>query len=282
MPQNESDHSASAVVPGSTGSGADHAAGTEAGAPLGPPAGGGSRTPRTAPRYAPSTVAHLGTAAALTTATLSGRKLDELQRVVRRAALVAIRAAAPRNRAPVVGPVPGARGPGPIAYSRGKPRGPGAAGSPPFESPRAGEIADLVWNAVTVVTYSVARMVEVFAGPIERLIDPDPTVYDDQWLLLGPVPAGGRTTGSFSLVNSAPHDAEVGVLLSNPPANTSAVIPVDRVVFRPQPATVPGAGAVEVAVSAQIPSSTPPGRYLGVVRSNEVPNLTLVLEIVVV
>jgi len=52
----------------------------------------------------------------------------------------------------------------------------------------------------------------------------------------------------------------VGVLLSDPPANTSGVIPVDRVVFRPQPATVPGDGAVEIAVSAQIPSSTPPGR----------------------
>ena len=124
-------------------------------------------------------------------------------------------------------------------------------------------------------------MVEVVAGPIERLIDPDPTVNDDRWLLLGPVPAGGRTTGSFSLLNSAQQDAEVGVLLSNPPANTSGVIPVDRIVFHPQPATVPGHGAAEVAVSAQIPSSTPPGRYLGVVRSNDVPSLTLVLEIVV-
>ncbi len=283
MPQNERDNSASAVVPGTPGDGADHgASGAEAGGPIGRAAEGGSRTPRTAPRYAPPTVAHLGTAAALTTVTLSGRKLGELQRAVRRAAVGAIRTAVPRNPTPVEGPVPGARGPGPIASSQGQPGSGAVGGSSPFESPRAGAIADLVWNVVTVVTYSVARMVEVVAGPIERLIDPDPTVYDDQWLLLGPVPAGGRTTGSFSLLNSAPHDAEVGVLLSNPPANTSGVIPVDRVVFRPQPATVPGDGAVEVAVSAQIPSSTPPGRYLGVVRSNEVPNLTLVLEIVVV
>jgi hypothetical protein len=246
---------------------------------------GRSRTPRTAPRHAPATVAHLGTAAALTTVNLSGRKLGEFQRAARRAALVALQTAVPRNQAPVAGPDPGARGPGPIASAPGKPGGPGpgpARRSSPFESARAGEIADLVWNVVTVVTYSVARLVEVIAGPIERLIDPDPAVYDDQWLLLGPVPAGGRTTGSFSLLNSAQHDAEVGVLLSNPPANTSGVIPVDRVVFRPQPATVPGNGTVEVAVSAQIPSSTSPGRYLGVVRSNEVPDLTLVLEIVVV
>ena len=205
-------------------------------------------------------------------------ELGGLQRVVRRAALAAIQTAVPRDRAPVDGPVPGARGPGPIASSRGKPGTLGAVGG---SSPRAGQIADLVWNVVTVATYSVARMVEVVAGPIERLIDPDPTVNDDRWLLLGPVPAGGRTTGSFSLLNSAQQDAEVGVLLSNPPANTSGVIPVDRIVFHPQPATVPGDGAAEVAVSAQIPSSTPPGRYLGVVRSNDVPSLTLVLEIVV-
>ena len=244
---------------------------------------GGSRTPRTAPRYAPATVAHLGTAAALTTVTLSGRKLGEFQRAARRAALVALQTAVPRNQAPVVGPDPGAPGPGPTASAAAKSGVLGPVGrSSPFESARAGEIADLVWNVVTVATYSVARLVEVIAGPIERLIDPDPAVYDDQWLLLGPVPAGGRTTGSFSLLNSAPHDAEVGVLLSNPPANTSGSIPVDRVVFRPQPATVPGGGAVDVAVSAHIPSSTSPGRYLGVVRSNQVPDLTLVLEIVVV
>ena len=284
MPENQFDNSASAAVPGSSGGGAEHAAsGAEAGAPIGPPAEGESRTSRTGPRYAPSTVAHLGTAAARTTVTLSGRKLGEFQRVVRRAALVAIQTAGPRNQVPVEGPVPGARGSGPIGSFLGKPGALGAVGgSRPFESARAGQIADLVWNVVTVVTYSVARMVEVVAGPIERLIDPDPTVHDDRWLLLGPVPVGGRATGSFSLLNSAPQDAEVGVLLSNPPANTSGVIPVDRVVFRPQPATVPGGGAVEVAVSAQIPSSTVPGRYLGVVRSNEVPGLTLVLEIVVV
>jgi hypothetical protein len=244
---------------------------------------GGSRTPRTAPRVAPATVANLGTAAALTTVTFSGRKLGQFQRTVRRATLVAMQTAVPRNQAPVAGPIPGARSPGPIASAPAKPgrRGPAGRASP-FESGRAGEIADLVWNVVTVATYSVARLVEVIAGPIERLIDPDPAVYDDQWLLLGPVPAGGRTTGSFSLLNSAPHDAEVGVLLSNPPANTSGSIPVDRVVFRPQPANVPGNGAAEVAVSAHIPNSTSPGRYLGVVRSNEVPDLTLVLEIVVV
>ena len=129
MPQEPIVNSASAVVPGSSNGGADHAAsGVGAGPPIGPAAEGESRTPRTGPRDARSTVAHLGTAAALTTVTLSGRKLGELQRVVRRAALVAIQTAVPRNQAPVDGPVPGARGPGPIASSRGKPGTLGAAG----------------------------------------------------------------------------------------------------------------------------------------------------------
>ena len=117
-------------------------------------------------------------------------------------------------------------------------------------------------------------------GPIENLIDRDSHRRGtDAWVIVGPVGSGKRGTATFELENVASHQTEISLTLTNPLASMKGTIPLDQVTFTPNPISLSQQGAVEVKVAVGVPPSTPPGRYLGIVRSDEVADLTVILGV---
>jgi hypothetical protein len=155
----------------------------------------------------------------------------------------------------------------------------GAATKVPPGSGTLGQLVNLAFGFSQVFSYGVFRFVEMLAGPLEQLIAPDTTIHNDAQLVLGPVQAGERVEGSFNLENASAYDAEVSVVLPNSLASVRGHIPSDRVVFTPNPSSIPASGSLEVRVQVNVPTSTAPGGYLGIVRSDEIPGLVLILEV---
>jgi hypothetical protein len=149
----------------------------------------------------------------------------------------------------------------------------------PPGSGTAGQLVNLVFGFSQVFTYGMFRLLEMLAGPLEQLIEPDTTIHNDAHLALGPVEAGGRVEGTFNLENAGAFDAEVSVVLPNPLASVRGHIAADRIVFTPNPKSVPANGSAEVRVQVNVPTSTAPGNYLGIVRSDEIPGLVLILGV---
>lgn len=145
-----------------------------------------------------------------------------------------------------------------------------------------GQVLDLAEHVVKIAADASARLLEVGVGPIESFVDPDTHSRHEPRLTLKPVRGGHTTRGTFSLDNTSSHDSTIGLVLTNPLASMRGTIPVNRVIFDPSPANVPEDGSIDVTVEVKVPSSTPSGRYLGIVRSDEVADLTLILAVDVI
>lgn len=86
-------------------------------------------------------------------------------------------------------------------------------------------------------------------------------------------------SGTFELDNAGAHDAEVSVVLPNALASVRGQIPADRVVLTPSPVSVPAEGKATITAIVSVPTITEAGHYVGIVRSDEIPALTLILEV---
>ncbi len=145
-----------------------------------------------------------------------------------------------------------------------------------------GQVLDLAQHVVKIAADASARLLEVGVGPIESFVDPDTHSRHEPRLTLKPVRDGHTTRGTFSLDNTSAHESPIRLVLTNPLASMRGTIPVNRVIFSPNPANVPDNGSIDVTVEVKVPSSTPSGRYLGIVRSDEVADLTLILAVDVI
>ncbi len=145
-----------------------------------------------------------------------------------------------------------------------------------------GQVLDLAQHVVKIAADTSARLLEVGVGPIESFVDPDTHSRHEPRLTLKPVRDGHSVTGTFSLDNTSAHESPIKLVLTNPLASMRGTIPVNRVVFSPNPANIPEHGSIDVEVEVKVPSSTPSGRYLGIVRSDEVTDLTLILAVDVI
>jgi hypothetical protein len=166
-----------------------------------------------------------------------------------------------------------------VERTGGTPATPESPPTPPSDGSTAGQLINLGFQFAQVFSYGVFRFLEVLVGPLEALVDRDPTIVDDVHLVLGPVNAGERVHGTFELDNAATHDAEVSVVLPNALASVRGQIPADRVALTPSPASVPALGSATITVTVSVPTMTEAGRYLGIVRSDEIPDLSLILDV---
>jgi hypothetical protein len=142
-----------------------------------------------------------------------------------------------------------------------------------------GQVLDLAQHMVRVATDAASRLLEVGVGPVERLVQPDSHRHDDARLTLGPARGGQRVSGTFTLENASDHPSEIVLVLTNPLASLRGTIPIDRVVFEPNPVRVPAHGTTDVEIRLKVPNSASAGQYLGIVRSDGVPDLSLILGV---
>ncbi len=142
-----------------------------------------------------------------------------------------------------------------------------------------GQVIELAQQVVKVAADASARLLEVGVGPVERFVAPDSRAHDDARLVIGPVSPGHKATGTFELDNMAAHQSSIRLVLTNPLASMRGSIPLARVAFSPNPVEIAENASHKVEVVVSVPSTTPPGRYLGIVRCDEVADLTLVLGV---
>jgi hypothetical protein len=142
-----------------------------------------------------------------------------------------------------------------------------------------GQVLDLARDLVKVAGDAAGRLLEIGVGPIERLTDADSHRRDVPRVVLGPVRAGRQARATFELENSDDHESSVSLVLTNALASMNGTIPIDRVTFDPDPAAVDAGRSCPVTVTVRVPESAPSGRYLGIVRSDQVPDLILIMEV---
>jgi hypothetical protein len=180
----------------------------------------------------------------------------------------------------------------------------------PAESGRAhvdsadGDLADqlleLTRQLLGLASGTAGRLLELAAGPIDQMLDPELEEQRDAWLSLEPVAPGETATGSFLVVEDNRTAITMRLVLPNPLAGMNSSLPEDAVWFwvadaslvKPRqspPVTrgragegftvhVPRDGEVTVHVEVNVPLDTPSGSYVAIVRSPDVDGFYLVLE----
>ncbi len=223
--------------------------------------------------------------------------MDEMTRRTIRAASASVggpRRAAPGPSARPPAPAPRSAAAAPTG-STGADHGGTAADS---EGPELAEqLLDLARQMMRLATDTAGRVLDVVAGPVERLVDPEARQDHEAWLSLGPVRQGRVARGTFFVVDDAGTGPLIGLKLVNPLASMGGDIPIEAVSFRRPgkqfahtpagPATgdppwrvrVPAGEAVEVEVEVDVPARQAPGTYLGIVRSPDADDFHLVLEV---
>jgi hypothetical protein len=176
-------------------------------------------------------------------------------------------------------------------------QGSGAATASSAGPELADQLLGLARQMISLATDTAARVLDVVAGPVERLVDPEARQDHEAWLSLGPVLRGNRGCGKFSVVDDSGNGATVWLTLDNPLASMTGTIPIGAVSFRlagpdhaneprtpadnkpPWSVNVPAGGSVDVEVEVRVPATQAPGTYLGIVRSPKVDSFHLVLEV---
>jgi hypothetical protein len=187
------------------------------------------------------------------------------------------------------------------------PAGPALAGDVAAAADSAGpelaeQMLDLARQMMRLATDTAARVLDVVAGPIDRLLDPEARQDHEAWLALGPVRQGHTTRGSFAVVDDAGTGPMIRLTLTNPLASMGGVIPIDAISFSrpggggpaapaapsspagvgaaaPWRVRVPAGGSADVEVEVRVPAHQAPGTYLGIVRSPDAEGFHLVLEV---